>query len=604
MSSPYYIPALNAALSYLRKPPLETMPNTQGNLLPYEYEMLNPGYFRLISLQPGHVDEPLVASVSHAPLLAEPPTPYYEALSYTWGGLEFENILRIQGKGILRIGRTLHDALRRLRYPDRSRSLWADAVCINQQDNSEKNHQVALMTQIYNRADKVLVHLGEEDETSDLAMECIEDFERTVSDEDARIVGKLLERPWFSRIWVVQEVARARVAVVICGTYCVAWDCFARWPFRAISRTATWTRQRVAIERGTTSEIPGILNYASGYTPSTGSDSLLQILHENRSALATNPLDKVFGILGLMADITPYEHIIDYSEQTHKVYTAIACQILSDTQSLRLLSAAGLVEGPGSSYGIEQLPSWVPDWSYTKPDVTFGLGKTFMEPFNAGGRSFTLHEGRGKLRVEGIKTAVITKIGNIDTSNRAEERLSEMVESWQELFRDTESSYSRPMVSSSGLNMEVFCETITACPPKTVFTTSYSTYGPKWRLQVSGLKPQVQRRILRVTYNRNFFIARKTDSAFEEHFVMGIGPAALREGDIVAVLLGGPVPYVLRASPDDHATYQLVGECYVHGIMSGEALHHVREDVEAKGCMLPPTSVSRCSGPLETFDLV
>jgi hypothetical protein len=193
-------------------------------------------------------------------------------------------------------------------------------------------------------------------------MDCVKDFERVVSMRDALLVGRLFERPWFTRMWVsetkckaynkvltrlllpqvVQEVARSRAAIVICGTYCVAWDCFARWPYRAVPRIATSRKQSASIFRRIptsqqVSTVPSILNYASGYTPSTGSDSLLQILHENRSALATDARDKVFGTLGLMADITPYVHLIDYSRSIPDVYITFARQILRDTKSLRIL---------------------------------------------------------------------------------------------------------------------------------------------------------------------------------------------------------------------------------------------------------------------------
>jgi hypothetical protein len=85
---------------------------------------------------------------------------------------------------------------------------------------------------------------------------------------------------------------------------------------------------------------------------------------------------------------------------------------------------------------------------------------------------------------------------------------------------------------------------------------------------------------------------------------MGLGPEALEYGDVIVVLLGGTVPYAIRPLASSPPEHQFVGECYVHGIMSGEALHHVREEVEAAGCMLPPTSVQRCSQPLKTFDLI
>jgi hypothetical protein len=222
------------------------------------------------------------------------------------------------------------------------------------------------MTEIYSRADKVLVHLGEEDEKSDDAMECIEDFGRAVSEDDAELVGQFLRRSWFGRIWVsrmrtkslmqcantiplfqvVQEVARSRVAVVVCGTYCVAWDCFTHWPFRAISRKYMPPLPHLlAVGQEPSKDIPSVLYYASGYTPSTGSDSLLQILHENRSAHTTDNRDKIFGTLGLMADITHYEHLIDYGKRTPDVYVDFAWQILKDTQSLRTLSLLRVWDG-------------------------------------------------------------------------------------------------------------------------------------------------------------------------------------------------------------------------------------------------------------------
>lgn len=106
-----------------------------------------------------------------------------------------------------------------------------------------------------------------------------------------------------------------------------------------------------------------------------------------------------------------------------------------------------------------------------------------------------------------------------------------------------------------------------------------------------------------MTHDRRFFLSEKHDCTGKSQVFKGLGPAALQEGDIIVVLLGGPVPYLLRPAAGLH-TYTLVGECYVHGIMNGEALHHVRDEAEASGCMLPPTSVPICHSPLEAFTLI
>jgi hypothetical protein len=152
---------------------------------------------------------------------------------------------------------------------------------------------------------------------------------------------------------------------------------------------------------------------------------------------------------------------------------------------------------------------------------------------------------------------------------------------------------------------KAFFETINARPTSTLSTTESS--APKNQSSIDrhlSLSDHEQRRIARVTYNRRFFIAKQTALGGEEQLFMGLGPTTLECGDIVVVLLGGPVPYAIRPSAFQPSGHKLVGECYVHGIMGGEALHHVREEVEAAGCMLPPTSIQRCSQPLATFDLM
>jgi hypothetical protein len=83
-----------------------------------------------------------------------------------------------------------------------NRTLWVDAICIDQDNGQEKVEQVRLMTQIYNAADQVVVYLGEAADDSTAAMDVIRDFERPVSGDDAHAVSQLLQRMWFRRVWV------------------------------------------------------------------------------------------------------------------------------------------------------------------------------------------------------------------------------------------------------------------------------------------------------------------------------------------------------------------------------------------------------------------
>ena len=86
-------------------------------------------------------------------------TPKYEAISYAWGDPEDRINVLCNGK-VISVTKNLMDALRRLKLLDKTRLLWADAICINQSDEVEKGMQVRLMKAIYDKAMKVCVWLG------------------------------------------------------------------------------------------------------------------------------------------------------------------------------------------------------------------------------------------------------------------------------------------------------------------------------------------------------------------------------------------------------------------------------------------------------------
>ncbi|KAM3423462.1 hypothetical protein BST61_g893 [Cercospora zeina] len=95
----------------------------------------------------------------------------YEALSYSWGGAfdddELADVKIVLSGHTVGIRGNLHNALHRLRYPDRARRLWVDALCINQDDVPERNGQVQSMETVYSSCAKVLVWLGEDTDILD-----------------------------------------------------------------------------------------------------------------------------------------------------------------------------------------------------------------------------------------------------------------------------------------------------------------------------------------------------------------------------------------------------------------------------------------------------
>ena len=229
----------------------------------YQYQPLEPDEIRLLELQAGDVNTDLHGHIhryrlpeddsepesNHEVLLTReggvtvPNTPHYSALSYVWGDvLRLEHTINIfQDGGLcpISIKTNLYDALKCLRKgipANCTRLLWVDALSINQDDNFEKSSQVQKMAMIYNRAETVSVWLGQADRDSGRAMDFIErllrleDFDPLTADpgssEQWAALHNLMQRPWFNRRWIVQEIALARSATLYCGDQSVSWEDF------------------------------------------------------------------------------------------------------------------------------------------------------------------------------------------------------------------------------------------------------------------------------------------------------------------------------------------------------------------------------------------
>ncbi|KAK8051720.1 hypothetical protein PG993_003105 [Apiospora rasikravindrae] len=138
----------------------------------------------------------------------------------------------------LRAKKELVLALKYLRQDKTDRYLWIDAVCINQANPTERNHQVQIMAMIYSRATRVCVWLGDDDDDSAMAIKFIsqeimrlerfDDICKNKANADKwQALLALMQRPWFGRRWVVQEIALALDAQVYCGPDEIPWKDFA-----------------------------------------------------------------------------------------------------------------------------------------------------------------------------------------------------------------------------------------------------------------------------------------------------------------------------------------------------------------------------------------
>ena len=111
--------------------------------------------------------------------------------------------------------------------------------------------------------------------------------------------------------------------------------------------------------------------------------SVLQQLHDTRLSRATDPRDKVYGLIGLLSPEDKLSVIIDYTQSIDIVYKYVASSIMSREKSLKVLSAVATInthDRPRSS-----LPSWVPDWQQDPGLTSLGLSNMYLEPYDAGG---------------------------------------------------------------------------------------------------------------------------------------------------------------------------------------------------------------------------
>ncbi|OGM40313.1 hypothetical protein ABOM_011087 [Aspergillus bombycis] len=187
----------------------------------YNYTPLPPGHntIRMLRLLPNKDRAaPIECGLIEHPL-KEQEEQAYEALSYVWGSTENPSLIYVNSYS-LEVTSNLHAALSRLRYERFPRLLWVDAICIDQKSNTEKEEQIQLMAKIYGQAKNVIVWLGEEENDSTLTLARLqvaaEGESLLVEFNDAALI-ELLERPWFRRVWVLQEVGVARSVLVKCG---------------------------------------------------------------------------------------------------------------------------------------------------------------------------------------------------------------------------------------------------------------------------------------------------------------------------------------------------------------------------------------------------
>ncbi|KAL6406781.1 Heterokaryon incompatibility protein 6, OR allele [Ilyonectria robusta] len=561
----------------------------------------------------------------------------YDALSYVWGDNTPPGRILLQGTEH-RVTPNLESALRHLRYEDRPRLLWVDAVCINQNDIAERTAQVQMMANIYSKAKTTVSWLGEAANESDGAVELIRKLGDWVREHEGEILEgegeeppsdgsiqtaadfiewlgfplrsqnwpalwRFLERPYWTRVWIIQELAvRGRFTkasgIFYCGTtrfertqfdhFCGLILFMITNTSRKTFRTDTHELDEPLRSMLTNGHPPG-LTMSQTLAACTGgenrnTDWLLRVTARFK---ATDPRDKLYALLGMAQDGNILKP--DYSTSYEQVLMSFVSSHIERYKSLRVLLGNRYREMPTN-------PSWVPDLL----DVDFHGGQGLIpamenDYFQAAGTRaavVSINATLNSLSSLGVFVGEIDKvIGPLMVAEKQFDPASQNIQSistslgqdkffeaLRDLYKGLPESDRETFWRTLCLNGDWTGEDTIFPAPADFALKQQVAFGFK-SIPVDFMpgEPEGTRYAAFV----GSFIASLQTAMSNRTFIttqdgrMGAGPFLTRAGDVIVVMFGAPFCLILR--PVGHQ-YQLVGDAYVHGIMHGELVEGLEQD--------------------------
>lgn len=529
--------------------------------------------------------------------------PSYEALSYAWGSIDNPaSILveRLDGEHTdidLLIPQNLALALRYLRFKDRTRTLWADSICINQRDLLERNSHVKRMSDIYKLAYRVVVWLGAPSESSHLAMRSLRRYAAQVDYTASRhrlsapgalhpgwsldasevpfdrevwqSILDLVSRPWFDRLWVMQEVQLAsHLSVIFCG-----WD-HIDWPSlrRAIMclrdlpgvPLADWVSRFIGLER-----LVG---------PVADTD-FLRLLSRAQQRLCSDQRDKIYGVLSLASPQLASLISPDYAKPLSSVYTDAFMAVVRHTQRLEILPYC--IEKPTSPPG---LPSWVPDWTVF-PRAPLGHRITYlMHTVTAAHTSPHMElQSDSVLEVAGVKLGTVSAIKGPAPTDEKEGAIA--LSAWapnDPVYRptgeDAADAYTLTLLHWRVDERYAYWPVT----PGNVMPLAEQRKAIYDQIERGGSVPADQMTNLR----EPLYKIHERVLILDDRGYFGLAPGTARigklyahkrslilanyVGDIFCTILGCDEIMLLRETEPGH--HKIIGPCYIHGLWDGEGL--------------------------------
>ncbi|KAK3904750.1 heterokaryon incompatibility protein-domain-containing protein [Staphylotrichum tortipilum] len=568
---------------------------------------------RILVIEPAPTEEAALQTRLRVVSLADQPS--YEAISYTWGDPADATLLNCNGAQVS-IPHNLENALKRLRHPSQPRHVWADSVCINQQDIPERGQQVSIMRNIYQQAKRVLVWLGlDERDQASTAFAAVCDVVRAWRPDGDRLsfasyasrlepmsedelasvraavdqgaweaLRALFEMNYFRRFWIIQELALGRSAVLLWGRHHISWGLVgicAAWMM-----SSGWSFQSGA---PITAAYNAFLIYAlplarrSGISPFSKLDLSLVLGTTIGRFDSTDARDRIYALLGMpFAGNDPDADLLvkpDYSKDLGAVYTQAAHRMLEQDQHLRLLSAVHHDAEIDPSR-----PSWVPQWHQTPSAEPLALSDE-QGFYAAGGEVFTpaasSPDDPDALHLTGLlchtisSTSAVLRPPNLhitaptDPAHRkALQTLFAELTSEARQFRASWSATLEKFTLIGFRDPAVQAELAGPGSKSVAVTAQPGKYGMRRGAEIlQGERAQTD-------HLGEFLLGGAGDWGEGGDERVGLGPEAARPGDVVAVLFGAIVPFVLRPfdGPEGRKCWKLVGECFVPGLMQGEAV--------------------------------
>jgi hypothetical protein len=342
----------------------------------YEYKPLTESdALRLIDLQPSEDDPAAIrCSLVHTTLSeceARDIFDRYTALSYVWGCADKDKTIWIDDLP-LPITANLFSALSDLRHQTKRFLIWADGICINQNDNDEKARQVRIMGQIYDNALHTVIYLGAARDEDPEAL-CLTAIRNGEAPSGVNTLMSILSKDWFIRVWIFQELVFSANPLVQCGKVRAKWDSFhdsflSTLPLIGPVPQLIQERIKIVSEMHRTRH-----RYQFRPTKATPHSTILDLLRTRRGMGVTDRRDLIFAHVGFASD--GEKLTVDYSKQYPQLYAETAQYLAVKHGVAELLMCTG-----HSQTTTEDWPSWISNWSIPGPPTPYSVGGSAPKP--------------------------------------------------------------------------------------------------------------------------------------------------------------------------------------------------------------------------------